>query len=215
MVDVTRYVGNKIREYRKIKNMTQKELGKKIGVKHNTISSYESGTNEVEQNMIFKLADALGVGINDLFPPTQSNKFNHKTIEFNKLEVIPIVGKVAAGTPNYAEEDIIGYMTLPPNKTTNEGMIYLEVSSDSMDKQFPIGSYVLVDSTAQIENGDIAVVKINGDEATLKQTKFDYDNNKMYLIPNSNNGNYYPQVLDISEEKIIIVGKVIGMYQSI
>lgn len=66
--DIPKYVGKMIRKYRKANNMTQKELGLKIGVKHNTISSYENGTNEVEQNMLFRLANALNISINDLFP---------------------------------------------------------------------------------------------------------------------------------------------------
>lgn len=64
------FVGNKIREYRKKKNLTQKELGDRIGVKHNTISSYEKGINAPEQNTLFKIARTLDVRVDDLFPPT-------------------------------------------------------------------------------------------------------------------------------------------------
>lgn len=66
--DLAVYVGKRIKEERKKKNMTQKELGEKIGVKHNTISSYESGVNAPEQNAIFKIARSLGVKVDDLFP---------------------------------------------------------------------------------------------------------------------------------------------------
>lgn len=71
-MDVRSYVSNKIREYRKLRGLTQKELGLKIGVKHNTISGYENATNEAEQDILFKIANALDVSINDLFPPTTS-----------------------------------------------------------------------------------------------------------------------------------------------
>lgn len=64
------YVADRIKMYRKAAGLTQKELGEKIGVKHNTVSSYESGINEPEQDMLFKIASALGISINDLFPPT-------------------------------------------------------------------------------------------------------------------------------------------------
>ncbi|WP_200411400.1 helix-turn-helix domain-containing protein [Virgibacillus salexigens] len=62
------FVGERIKEERKKKGLTQKELGEKIGVKHNTISSYEKGTNAPEQNAIFKIARALNVKVDDLFP---------------------------------------------------------------------------------------------------------------------------------------------------
>lgn len=69
-MDIKRYTSAKIREYRKLNGLTQKELGDKIGVKHNTISGYENGTNEPEQDLLFKIANALHISINDLFPST-------------------------------------------------------------------------------------------------------------------------------------------------
>lgn len=71
------YVGNRIREERKRKKITQRELGKKIGVKHNTISSYENGINAPEQNAIFKIARALDVKVDDLFPSKVEDSSNN------------------------------------------------------------------------------------------------------------------------------------------
>ncbi|RAV19730.1 helix-turn-helix domain-containing protein [Paenibacillus contaminans] len=68
MADVKKYVGMQIKKYRKLRNMTQKQLGAKIGVQHNTISSYESGTNEPEQSILFELAKALDLRVDDFFP---------------------------------------------------------------------------------------------------------------------------------------------------
>lgn len=73
-MDIKEYTSAKIKEYRKLNGLTQKELGDKIGVKHNTISGYESGINEPEQDLLFKIANALHVSINDLFPNTTSEK---------------------------------------------------------------------------------------------------------------------------------------------
>ena len=58
LINVSSYVAQKIKYYRKLKRITQKELGEKIGVKHNTISSYENGINQPEQDLLFKIADA-------------------------------------------------------------------------------------------------------------------------------------------------------------
>lgn len=70
--DLTLFVGRKIKHYRKKKEMTQKELGEKIGVKHNTIATYESGRNAPEQNAIFKIANVLGVSVDDFFPEKEN-----------------------------------------------------------------------------------------------------------------------------------------------
>lgn len=71
-MDIKKYTSTKIREYRKLNGLTQKELGDKIGVKHNTISGYENGTSEPEQDLLFKIANVLHISINDLFPSTTS-----------------------------------------------------------------------------------------------------------------------------------------------
>ena len=47
----------------------------------------------------------------------------------------------------------------------------------------------------RIENGDVAVVKFNDDEATLKQVKVDRENKELYLTPNSNNNKHLPQII--------------------
>lgn len=72
-----KYVGNRIKEERKKKKLTQQQLGVLIGVKHNTISSYENATNAPEQDSLFKIAKALGISVDDLFPPTEASVQNN------------------------------------------------------------------------------------------------------------------------------------------
>ena len=101
-MDIRQYVSNKIRVYRKMRGLTQKELGNKIGVKHNTVSWYENATNEAEQDILFKIANALEISINDLFPPTISSislteqetkhlKIYRKLNDNNKKEIDGII----------------------------------------------------------------------------------------------------------------------------
>lgn len=66
--DLAKYVGGRIRYYRKKLKLTQDELGQKIGVKHNTISDYERGHTSPEQDALFELSDIFGIRIDDLFP---------------------------------------------------------------------------------------------------------------------------------------------------
>lgn len=69
-MNIDEVVGDNIRKYRQMRGLTQKDLGDRIGVKHNTISQYEKGRNAPEQNMIFAIANALNVSVGDLFPQT-------------------------------------------------------------------------------------------------------------------------------------------------
>lgn len=63
------FIGKKVREYRKNKGYSQKELGKRIGKSDNTISNYETGTIKPSQDALFALAHALDIRVDDLFPP--------------------------------------------------------------------------------------------------------------------------------------------------
>lgn len=62
------YIGRKVKEYRTKKNLTQKELGKKIGVGHTTVSAYEKGTITLNMNTLFAIGEALDIKVDDLFP---------------------------------------------------------------------------------------------------------------------------------------------------
>ena len=172
-MDVRSYTANKIKEYRKLKRMTQKELGEKIGVKHNTVSGYENGTNEPEQDILFKIAAALDVSINDLFPETRSDTTN---IRRRKKGVrIPVLGYVVAGIPIEAIEDIIDYEEIDEELARTGDFFALQVRGESMEPVLYEDDVVIVRKQPTADTGDIAIILINGDEATIKKIKRERD----------------------------------------
>src|SRR5690606_21991032 len=166
---------------------TQKELGLKVGVKHNTISAYENGTNEPEQNTLFAIADVLGVSINDLFPsPTNMEP------AAPDLARIPVLGSIACGEPIFAEENISEYIYMPVDRLPSGRLFYLRAKGSSMEPTIPDGSLVLIREQPEVESGAIAAVIVNDDtEATLKRVK--YQGNMMILMPD--NPKYEPIVV--------------------
>lgn len=62
------YVGKRIKEERKKRNINQKNLARKIGIQNSTLSQYENGKSEPNQEMLFKIAQALDVNVSDLIP---------------------------------------------------------------------------------------------------------------------------------------------------
>src|SRR5699024_3009164 len=70
IMELNKFIGNKIRYYRKLAKLTQDELAEKLGLAKGTISNYESGYRTPQQDRLFELAEVLGISINDLFPPT-------------------------------------------------------------------------------------------------------------------------------------------------
>lgn len=71
--ELARFIGSKIRYFRKNLGLTQEELGAKIGTQKSRISNYERGYRSPKQNDLFKLADVLNISIDDLFPETESS----------------------------------------------------------------------------------------------------------------------------------------------
>lgn len=107
--DLSRFVGDKIRELRKKSKLTQKELGDKIGVKHNTISSYEKGTVSPEQDMLFALSKTLDASVDDFFPSTNKENYLDRLQEFTKsglnIDDIQFLNKLIEKTLTLEGED--------------------------------------------------------------------------------------------------------------
>lgn len=208
-MDVRSYTANKIKEYRKLKRMTQKELGEKIGVKHNTVSGYENGTNEPEQDILFKIAAALDVSINDLFPETRSDTTN---IRRRKKGVrIPVLGYVVAGIPIEAIEDIIDYEEIDEELARTGDFFALQVRGESMEPVLYEDDVVIIRKQPTADTGDIAIVLINGDEATIKKIKRERDG---VMLIGYNTSAYEPHFYsneEIENLPVQILGKVIEL----
>lgn len=203
--DVTKYVGSQIRKFRKAKGMTQKELGFRIGVKHNTISAYESGTNEPEQNILFAIADVLGVSINDLFP----SPINLEPVDDPEFVRIPVLGSIACGEPVLVAENYAEYIYMPKDHVPSGKLFYLRAKGDSMAPTIPDGALVLVREQPDVESGAIAAVLVNGDtEATLKRVK--RQGKTVILIPD--NPAYQP-IIVTPDNPARIIGRAVQVTQ--
>ncbi|MBF9618449.1 MULTISPECIES: S24 family peptidase [Streptococcus] len=67
------YIGAKIKEFRLLRGLTQKELAKLVNIGDTTIANYEKGFRTPKKNTMFDLANAFNVSIDDLFPPIQKD----------------------------------------------------------------------------------------------------------------------------------------------
>lgn len=87
---INRYVGSKIKEYRKYFGLSQEELAKKIGVGKTTISNYEVGLRSPKKPQMIKLSEVFGISIDDFFPTVESSKINVSPIlsEINRISSV-------------------------------------------------------------------------------------------------------------------------------
>jgi len=121
-----------------------------------------------------------------------------------RLVTVPILGKIPAGIPVEATENIIGYVDVPESKVRNGSYFYLQVQGDSMiNSGIKNGYQVLVRRQDDVESGEIAVVRVNSHDATLKRVK--KIDGQVILYPD--NPAYEPII--IKEEGAEFIGKVV------
>jgi len=119
---------------------------------------------------------------------------------------VPVLGRVAAGLPILAEENVEEYMDFPSGMVKQGGNVFaLEVHGDSMiEDGIRDGDYVLVREQPVAETGE-TVVALLDDEATVK--RFYRRNDRFELVP------AHPTMEPIIADEVSIVGKVVGVYR--
>lgn len=196
--------GENLKYLRAKHNMEQSELAEKLGRKSSSsISEWEKGKYTPKMKVLNEIAKVFKVSIEDLMERDLS-KAAPQTIP---AMTIPVVSQISAGEPLYSEENIIEYSYAPSNIIKdNADYFYLKVTGDSMNKQFSEGDLLLIEKDAPIENGQIGIVQFNGYEATVKRVR--YDENKVYLIPESTNPDHLPRVYNANDD-VHFIGRVI------
>ncbi len=122
---------------------------------------------------------------------------------------IPIVGRVAAGSPILAEEHISDHCTIPPEFFQPQADYFLEVCGESMiDVGIFDGDLLAVHQTKQVRNGQIVVARI-GEEVTVKRFQRDGNSSQVELI--AENPDFDPIIVDLNEQDFSIEGLSVGV----
>lgn len=124
---------------------------------------------------------------------------------------VPLVGRVAAGLPLLADENIREYLALPDRMARTEGMFLLRVAGDSMkDAAILDGDLVLVRPQPFVEQGQIAVVLI-GTEATVK--RFYRRGGRIELRPE--NPAFQPILCSEADDEVRVLGRVTAVLREL
>lgn len=192
---------NRLKELRMQNGYTQDMLGSFLGVQKAAICKYETGRASLPQEILIRLADLFSVSTDYILGRDSSadSPFPANT-SFIQL---PIVGRVHAGLPILAEENIEDHVSVPSHEVENGEFFFMEVEGDCMtDAHIVEGALVLVRMQPRVENGQIAVVRVN-DEVVLRRVK--WLRNQLILYPA--NPNYDPMV--IASGDVQIIGRVV------
>lgn len=205
-------VGERIRNLREGLNMSQVDFANKIKVSKQTLYKYENNiitnipSDKIESAAkIGKVSPAYLMGWDNNVGPIENG-----TKEKRKGVVIYVLGRVAAGVPIEAVEDIIDTEEISEDMAASGEFFGLKIHGNSMEPKFSEGDVVIVRRQDDAESGDIVIATVNGDEATCKRLRKYRDGIELV----SSNPEYKPMFFsnqEIMEKPIRILGKVVEL----
>ena len=222
-------IGARIRQRREELGLTLEELGDQLSLNKSTIMRYESGeVQKIKLPILQSLAQALDVDPNWLALKTDvAEPYYKRTIPTaaylmgweedestatsspNAVK-IPVLGRVAAGLPITAVENILDYEEIPHSLAATGEFVALQIKGQSMEPRIYEGDIVIVRVQPTAETGDLAVVIVNGDEATVKKIKILPEG----ILLQPFNPTYQPMFYscsDIENKPVRIFGKVVEL----
>lgn len=198
---------NRMHELRTEKGISMKEAAARLGMPYTTYVNYEKGTREPNSETLILLAEFYNTSIDYLVGKSSNPKPAAVPPGFEPLppmDQVPLVGRIACGQPITAEENLEGYVSVP---AAWHATFTLQCSGDSMEPTIHDGDLVAIRKDIQVENGQIAAVRI-GDEATLKHLYLHDD----YIELRPENPNF-SSIIRRKEEMndVTIEGKAVGL----
>lgn len=212
-------LGEIIKEYRSLHNLSMDAFSEKSGISKAYISLLERNKHPKTGKPIApsiqsikQAAEGMDIDFNTLFSRIDGNvdvtnkasgkEFHSKGITIN------VLGRVAAGIPIDAIEDIIDTEEIPEEMAKTGEFFGLKIKGDSMTPVICDGDIVIVRQQDDAETGDIVIAAVNGDEATCKRLRKYKDGIELIAINPSYN------TLEFNNEEIVdkpvrIIGKVV------
>ena len=214
--------------YKNIKNrrtelhLTQSELADKMGYADKSmIAKIEKGLVDLPQSKILSFEEALETTpsylmgwetLNDEEIGDVFHKNMQKPMPSQKKHsvLINVLGRVAAGIPIEAVEDVIDTEEISEVLAKTGDFFALQIHGDSMEPRMCEGDVVIVRQQNDAESGDIVIAMVNGDDATCKRLRKYRDGIELV----SNNPSYEPMFFsneEIISKPVKIIGKVVEL----
>lgn len=208
-------IAENIKRIRLEHGLSQAELGKIAGVSDKAVSTWELGSKTPRMGAVEKMATYFGIAksviVDDTKPAYQSTPPIPVPPGFKpmpSMDMVPLVGRIACGTPITAEENVEQMVCVPSRW---HATFTLTCKGDSMEPRIHDGDLVAIRSQPEVEQGEIAAVRI-GEEATLKHVYL--HENFIELRPE--NPAYESIILSKEEmNTVVIEGKAVGLCRDI
>jgi len=192
--------------------LSLEDVAGRVKMTQKTIQRYETGERKINAAVLKEIVEYMGVKYENFISEVQFELSGKKQIKQDPCGIrscrVPIVGKIAAGNPIEANQDILGYEEISERMFASGDYIALEITGDSMAPYVLSGDIAIIRKQTTLNNGDIGAIMVNGENATIK--KFVKTDNYIKLIPY--NHNYEPFIYTKEECErlpVEIIGKVV------
>ena len=184
-------------------SITQKDIAVIAGVSQQSVSNWLAGKLMPRMGAIEKIAEYFDVAKSDLLEMKDGYE--------SKATRIPVLGTVKAGIPITAVQEILDYEEISSEMARCGEYFALRIKGDSMEPRMHEGDVVIVKQQSTVDSGQIAIVLVNGDEATVKKVRF--RDNGIELIA-FNSYAYEPHFYsaeDIQRLPVEMIGRVVEL----
>ncbi|WP_322922931.1 XRE family transcriptional regulator [Paenibacillus campi] len=201
--------GKKLRDLRASRGLTQDGLADALNEKFNTlynkgmISKWENDREEPRMDAVRNLTRFFGITLDEILG--LDGEIDVYEDIYTESTNVPIIKAIIEGDI-FVPGNIQGYIPVLSQFLGSGNYFFFEIENDSMDMEFPAGSFVLVEKTHEIKGGQIAIVKIDAQETTIRKVIF--GKNSLSLVPMSSNREYQPEIYNL-EDNIEVIGRVI------
>ena len=191
------------------KGVSRRELCNLLGFKYSTVTDWLNAEKYPRIDKIEMMANFFGVNKADLVEPFNEHPATNSYVH------IPVLGAIPAGIPSEAIESVLDYEDIPADMAKHGNFYGLIARGHSMEPTINDGDVVIIRQQPTVESGEIAVVKLNGNEATLKEVKI---TDEGIFIIGHNRSAFEPMFLTHEKAKSLplrILGKAVELRRTL
>lgn len=195
-----------IKYYMNLHKKERNDVCKDLGIKYTTFTDWVNGKTYPRIDKIEAMARYFGISKADLVEARNSSE--------SVGVMIPLLGRVAAGVPISAVENIIGQEEISRNTAIQGEFFALKIKGDSMSPYIMDGDIVVVRQQNTAESGDVVIALVNGHDGVCKK----FRKLETGIALTSVNPAYDPMIFDhreIDSIPVYIMGKVIEIRRSV
>lgn len=165
---------NLFKSLRKAKHLTQDQVAEMLGITGAAVSKWENGLSFPDMAIAKKVAEIYECTIDELMRGERI-KPEIQYVESDRAKKfirIPVLGKIPAGIPIEAIQDIEDWEDFPISATiTGRRYFCLKIQGDSMEPEYRDGDTIIIQEQDHCNSGDDCAVMVNGDDATFKRVR--------------------------------------------